>query len=429
MTYKKTIEFLYAQLPVFHRIGKAAYKEGLGNIIELDDYFGNPHRKFRSVHIAGTNGKGSVSHMLASVFMEAGFRTALYTSPHLKDFCERIRVNGKKIPRKQVAAFVENNMQVISKLHPSFFELSVAMAFDFFAQENVDIAIIETGLGGRLDSTNIIKPVLSVITNIGYDHMDLLGDTLPKIAFEKAGIIKLETGVVIGETQQETETVFRSAAEAASAAIHYADKTWRCKLGPGEPGCKFRSFVVENLQTNEELECRTPLTGEYQALNIQTVAAAWQYLKSSFNLDDGHLLKGIERSVVNTGLKGRWQVLGKKPLVICDTGHNKDGLTHVLKQVESTPKKELHMVVGFVSDKDLGGILTLFPRNARYYFTKAGVPRALNEEVLKESGGKYGLYGSAYPTVELAVSAAKENAREEDMIFIGGSTFVVAEIL
>ena len=429
MTYEETIEFLYGRLPAYHRIGKAAYKADLLNSLALDNYFGSPHRKFRSLHIAGTNGKGSVSHMVASVLQEAGYRTGLYTSPHLKDYRERIRINGEMIPEEYIVSFVERSRKVIESVNPSFFELSVAMAFDYFAAENVELAVIETGLGGRLDSTNIITPVVSVITNIGMDHTDLLGDTLVKIAAEKAGIIKGSVPVIMGESKAETDKVFREIAGELSCEIVFADKCYTCKLHDLNPLDGIRKYSLKDNRTEEELTGSTSLGGDYQSLNIQTVASVFELLKNSLSLSVENFREGVRNVVANTGLMGRWQILGNNPLTVCDTGHNKDGIEHVMKQVSNTEYKKLHMVIGFVNDKDLSQILPLLPADAKYYFTKASVERALDPVILTEKARKYGLSGSAFGNVPEALEAANNSAGPEDMIFIGGSTFVVADIL
>jgi dihydrofolate synthase / folylpolyglutamate synthase len=429
MTYKETIDFLYSQLPVYHRIGKAAYRANLDNTLALDNYFDHPHLKFRSVHIAGTNGKGSVSHMLASVFQEAGWKTGLYTSPHLKDYRERIRINGEMIPSEKVIAFVSDNIGIINDLKPSFFEMSVAMAFDYFAHEKVDIAVIETGLGGRLDSTNIIEPLLSVITNIGYDHMDLLGDTLGKIATEKAGIIKKNIPVVIGETQSETKEIFQNMASDSGSRIVFADKLYSCMLGDPDFISGQRRYMLTSNETGKVLAGKSALGGDYQARNIPVVAAAAGILKDAFSLTGTHIEIGIENVVRNTGLMGRWQILGSRPAIICDTGHNKEGLSYVLTQLAGMKASKIHMVIGFVSDKDLRLVLPLFPTDAAYYFTKAAVPRALDHNVLRVQAAEYGLRGEAFEKISDALGAAKERANAGDIIFIGGSTFVVAEVL
>ena len=429
MTYSQTLDFLFSQLPAYHRIGKAAYRNDLDNTILLDDYFGNPHLKYRTIHVAGTNGKGSVSHMIASVLQEAGYKTGLYTSPHLRDFRERIRVNGEMIPEKNVVDFVENHNEIIRSVKPSFFEMTVAMAFHYFAEAEVDVAVIEVGLGGRLDSTNIINPVLSVITNIGHDHMDLLGDTLEKVAVEKAGIIKGNTPVVISETQAETENIFINRAHELKSLISFADQEYECELYKNNLFDKERSFVMTHLSDHRMIHGTTTLAGDYQVKNLQAVFAVFDSLKGIIDISEKDILDGISHVVKNTGLSGRWQILRRSPLTICDTGHNKEGLEYVLGQLMQIPKSELHMVIGFVNDKDLASVLPLFPRSAKYYFTKAVVPRALNEEILKSEALKYGLTGNSFPDVKSALENAIINAKETDVIFIGGSTFVVAEVV
>jgi len=429
MTYQETVSYLYSLLPAYHRVGKPAYKGDLNNTLELDRLFGHPHSGYRTVHVAGTNGKGSVSHMIASVMQAAGWRTGLYTSPHLKDFRERIKVNGQMMGEDDVISFVEEHDALIRRVRPSFFELTVAMAFDWFARMEVDVAVVEVGMGGRLDSTNIITPELSVITNIGHDHMEFLGDTLAAVAGEKAGIIKEGVPVVIGETQDETEMVFRGRAEAMNAPVTFADSVFRCNLGRLSASRVMRSFRLTDLRNGEVLRGSTPLGGEAQQKNIQTVAAAVELLSGSFGLEREHFLAGMADVVSSTGLMGRWQVLARKPLTVCDTGHNREGLEYVMQQIASTPRNNLHMVIGFVSDKDLSSVLPLFPRDATYYFTRASVPRALDEKLLMTEAVKYGLTGDSYPSVAGALSAVRAAAGSDDMIFIGGSTFVVADAL
>lgn len=429
MTYHDTVNYLYSLLPAYHRIGKAAYKGNLDNTLELDSYFGHPHRRFRTVHVAGTNGKGSVSHMIASVLQEAGCRTGLYTSPHLKDFRERIKVNGLMIGEEDVISFVREHEVIIRKVQPSFFELTVAMAFDYFARMNVDVAVIEVGMGGRLDSTNIITPELSVITNIGHDHMEFLGETLAAVAGEKAGIIKEGVPVVIGEAHPETKNVFRERAEAVNAPLVFADRLFRCRLGRFYVNTAVRSYTVTDLRDGIAMRGTTPLGGIAQQKNIQTTAAAVDALSASFSLGREHFLKGVADVVMTTGLMGRWQVLSRSPLIVCDTGHNREGLEYVVRQIKGTPKHALHMVIGFVNDKDLSSVLPLLPRDAVYYFTKASVPRALDENLLKAMAEGYGLAGDAWPSVPVALDAARAAAGPKDMIFIGGSTFVVADAL
>ena len=429
MTYKETTDYLYSLLPAYHRIGKAAYKGDLNNTIELDSYFGHPHKKFRTLHVAGTNGKGSVSHMLASVLQEAGYRTGLYTSPHLRDFRERIRLDGQMISEEEVISFVEKHDQAVRRIEPSFFELTVAMAFDYFARMEADVAVVEVGMGGRLDSTNIITPVLSVITNIGHDHMEFLGDTLAAIAGEKAGIIKEGVPVVIGETQSETGDVFAAGAAQKNAPLSYADREFLCTLGKMNLKNGVREYKLQDLMTLVTTAGTTPLGGLAQQKNIQTVAAAVNIMSAPFGLTRDHFVKGVANVITSTGLMGRWQVLSDSPLTVCDTGHNREGLEYVVRQISLTPRKKLHMIIGFVNDKDLSLVLPLLPRDAAYYFTRASVPRALDEKVLLSEAGKYGLYGASYETVAAALEAARASAGDDDMIFIGGSTFVVAEVV
>ena len=429
MTYPETIDYLFSQLPAWHRIGKAAYKNDLHNSLVLDEHFDHPHRKYRTIHVAGTNGKGSVSHMIASVLQEAGYRTGLYTSPHLKDFRERIRIDGEKIPEDEVVRFVSENKEFIESLQPSFFEMSVALAFEYFAREKVDIAVIEVGLGGRLDSTNIITPLLSVITNIGHDHMDLLGDTIGKVAIEKAGIIKREIPVVISETDPLTKQIFISKANDYLSPLTFADERFECLPDRNYNMEGERKFEIADKLSGKNYSGYTPLGGDYQSKNIQALFAVFAALKGKIEIDEAIILNGIKNVVANTGLMGRWQVLGKMPLIVCDTGHNREGLEYVITQISRIAVSYRHIVLGFVNDKDLGSVLPLFPRDARYYFTKASVPRALNEEVLMTEAEKYGLTGDCFPDVKSALQAARENASESDLIFIGGSTFVVAEVL
>lgn len=429
MNYKDTIDFLYSRLPAYHRIGKAAYKNDLHNTLELDNYFGNPHRKYMTIHIAGTNGKGSVSHMAASILQEAGLKTGLYTSPHLKDFRERIRINGQMILKSEVAAFVKNHRAIIDAVRPSFFEMTVAMAFDYFARHKVDVAVIEAGLGGRLDSTNIISPVISVITNIGHDHMDLLGDTLEKVAVEKAGIIKKGIPVVVGESNPETSHVFDSAADNAGSELSFADIEQRCVLLDWVPSAGQRKYTVEELGTHIISSGTTPLAGDYQQKNLQTVYQVFKIIARNFGISGEIIREGILKTVKSTGLKGRWQILGRHPLIICDTGHNKEGLEYVMHQLNSLDYKKLHAVIGFVSDKDISSILPMFPKHACYYFTKAKVQRALDEYVLKEKAAAFGLAGECYPDVAEALNAARLKASPSDLIFVGGSTFIVAEVI
>lgn len=429
MTYQEALTILYDRLPAYHRIGKAAYKANLDNTLAMDEYFGHPHRHFKTVHIAGTNGKGSVSHLTASILQEAGLKTGLYTSPHLRDFRERIRINGNMIPEDNVAEFVEQHAEIMERLQPSFFELTMAMAFDYFAREGVDVAVVETGMGGRLDSTNIITPEVSVITNIGHDHMEFLGDTLQAVAMEKAGIIKEKVPVIIGETQPETEEVFKNRSAAAGSDICFADKMFKCSLGPLNTATCLRTFSVTNINTGKIIAGEMPLGGTYQKKNLQTVTALFDILKAKYALSDCHLLGGIRNVTGNTGFSGRWQILSSNPLTICDTGHNREGLEYVTGQLQALLKARMHMVIGFVNDKDVDSVLPLFPDDAMYYFTRASIPRAMDEKLLKRKAGEYGLNGQSYPTVKEAIKAAQGAAGFNDLIFIGGSTFIVAEAL
>ncbi len=429
MNYRKTIKFLYSQLPAYHRIGKPAYKDNLSNTLILDDHLNHPHSKYQTIHVAGTNGKGSVSHMIASVLQEAGYRTGLYTSPHLKDFRERIRVNGKMIPGKEVTSFVKDNEAIIQKAGPSFFEMTVAMAFDYFARENVEVAVIETGMGGRLDSTNIINPILSVITNIGYDHMDFLGTTLREIAIEKAGIIKKNIPVIIGETKNDIKDIFVSRAADSGSEISFADNNYECNLDEYSDCFRERQFKINDLSIGKEISGTIPLGGDYQFKNIQTLFQTISILKRTFDISESSVLTGLKNIVINTGIKGRWQILNTDPLIICDTAHNKEGLEYVLRQINAIPNTGLHIVIGFVNDKDTGSILPLFPPGARYYFTRASVPRALDEKILELQARKFRLTGNSYSSVRKALRAAKKKAARSDLIFIGGSTFVVAEVI
>jgi len=429
MDYKQTIDYLYTLLPAYHRIGKAAYKDNLDNTLALDRHFGHPHLNYKTIHIAGTNGKGSVSHILSSVLQEAGYCTGLYTSPHLKDFRERIRINGEMIPEDEVINFVEKHRKIIEEISPSFFELTVAMAFDYFARRNVDIAVVETGLGGRLDSTNIITPMISVITNVGHDHMDLLGNTLQKIALEKAGIIKENIPVVIGESLKETRDVFIEKARETDSGICFADEEFRCVIEDNPTGRGDWRFTVEKADRNEKVSGYTPLGGDYQSKNLQTVFCVCRHLEDNLNITQKAILKGIRDVIKNTGLKGRWQILKHNPLIICDTGHNFEGLQYTMKQIRRIPARSVHMVLGFVADKELSLIFPLLPSDAIYYFTRASVPRALDEKILQEKARAYGLKGNSYHTVAEALDEANSNASENDLIYIGGSTFVVAEVI
>ncbi|HRX31495.1 MAG TPA: folylpolyglutamate synthase/dihydrofolate synthase family protein [Tenuifilaceae bacterium] len=427
MNYQETIEYLYSSLPIFQRVGKAAYKADLGNTLALDEHFNHPHRKFKSIHIAGTNGKGSTSHMTAAILQKAGYKVGLYTSPHLRDFRERIRINGEMIPKDEVTEFVNLNKDFFDKLKPSFFEMTVALAFNYFAKENIDIAVVEVGLGGRLDSTNIINPMISIITNIGLDHTDLLGDTLEKIAVEKAGIIKPNVPVIIGSTQPETTNVFKNKAKENNASITFADQVVTVK-NYIPISDNLQRFEMEYKGNNLNIE--TDLLGHYQRFNIPPVLVCVDLLKEmGMNIPDSSIYEGLKTVKSTTGLMGRWQILGKNPTIVCDTGHNTDGIKLVTEQIQKATFKNLHMVIGMVADKNIDGILALLPKNAIYYFTQAKIPRALNSLKLKEKAETFDLKGKAYSSVSDAFAAAKKAASNSDLIFVGGSTFIVAEVV
>jgi dihydrofolate synthase/folylpolyglutamate synthase len=405
MNYQDTINWMFQQLPMYQNKGKSAYKEDLSNTYLLSKYLGDPQKEFKSVHVAGTNGKGSTSHMLASVLQEAGYKVGLYTSPHLKDFRERIRINGRVVSKQFVIGFIKRNKSFFEANNLSFFEMTVGMAFDYFAKQEVDLAIIEVGLGGRLDSTNIITPEVSIITNIGYDHMQFLGNTLKKIAAEKAGIIKENIPVVIGETQKEIKSVFEEKAKINSAEIYYADQ-----------------LIDKALETD--------LKGSYQSNNIKTAMQAVKILKNrGYNISNFNVRKGLLNVVKNTGLLGRWQVINKSPKIICDTAHNKEGLSYVMKQLLAENYDELHIVFGVVSDKDLNTIIPLLPKKATYYFCKPNIQRGLDADELRNIFEENKLFGSSFTSVNNALKAAKTNAKKNDVIYVGGSTFVVAEII
>lgn len=431
MNYNDTLDYLFTRLPMFQRSGPAAYKNTLENTIRLDVFYGHPHKFFKTIHVAGTNGKGSVSHMLASVLQSAGYRTGLYTSPHLKDFRERIRINGEMISEQFVVDWVKkykiNNE--MWKIEPSFFELTVALAFDYFRQQNVNIAVIEVGLGGRLDSTNIISPEVSIITNIGLDHVNLLGDTIEKIAIEKAGIIKENTPVVIGTTQSETKMVFEKIAVDNSAPVFFADAEYNVLYSMiGLDGKQI--VAVENKGQTVYHGLKLDLTGAYQKKNLPAVLKSIEILKEKgWNITEESVYNGLQSTIKNTSLFGRWQVIGNNPLIICDTGHNEDGIKAVVEQIKNTPFKKLHFVFGTVADKNPVKILQLLPKDAVYYFTRADIPRAMNEQELAQKAAEFGLKGKSFSWVPDALKAAKNKASINDLIIVGGSTFVVAEIL
>ncbi|MFN3555337.1 MAG: bifunctional folylpolyglutamate synthase/dihydrofolate synthase [Bacteroidales bacterium] len=432
MTYQQTLDYLYAQLPMFHRIGPAAYKANLDNTIALAKHLGNPERKFKTVHVAGTNGKGSVSHMLASVFQEAGYKTGLCTSPHLKDFRERFRINGAMISKEFVTDFVSHHKTFFESIQPSFFEMTIAMAFDWFARQGVDIAIIETGLGGRLDSTNIILPVLSVLTNVGYDHVNLLGNTLQAIAREKAGIIKQGVPVVVGKCRPEVMSVFEEVAAVMSSGLTRSEET--CRISQPSYVMEDHARLVKGVLSGSgmELPFECPLSGSYQLENICTVATAVEVIRQGgeFVLTHDHLVAGLRNVIRNTSLMGRWQILNHDPLVICDTGHNEDGIRSILENISITPHEHLHFVLGMMNDKDVEGILKLLPtQSATYYFCKPDVPRGLDTFLLAAKAADAGLIGQGYLSVKEALRAAMASAGKHDLVFVGGSTFVVAEVV
>ncbi len=456
MNYQQTLEFLYEQLPMYQRTGQAAYKANLNNTLKLDRHLGHPHHRFKSIHVAGTNGKGSVSHMLASVLQSAGYKTGLYTSPHLLDFRERIRVDGEMVPEDFVASFVADHRDLIEVVQPSFFELTVAMAFDYFAGLKVDVAVIEVGLGGRLDSTNIIKPDLSIITNISLDHTALLGDNLEAIAREKGGIIKENTPVVVGRRQPETTKIFSEIAAKMKSQLIFAGNLYQVSsatsMAEGQMvnvGLLSEILTSPSFRASPEMKSgkavqlwqeeqggrlsgnyMLPLAGHYQQENLVTVLTSVGILRQTgYQISQEALHAGIENVVKLTGLAGRWQKIGEKPLIICDTAHNSDGIRRVVSQIKKLSYKKLRIVVGVVNDKDIDTMLSLLPSQAAYYFTKAVIPRALDDEVLMQKAARYGLRGNAFGQVKTALKAATADSSPDDLIFIGGSSFVVAEAL
>lgn len=431
LNYQQTLDYLFSQLPMFQRIGAAAYKADLTNTIAICKLLGNPENKFKSIHIAGTNGKGSTSHYLASVLQSAGYKVGLYTSPHLKDFRERIKINGNMIPEQFVIDFVEKYKTDFEKIQPSFFEMTVGLAFEYFASQQVDIAIIETGLGGRLDSTNVIQPLLSIITNISIDHVMFLGNTLEKIAEEKAGIIKPKTPIIIGETTNETKAVFLKKAKEQAAPILFADSIFKIKnIHQMNAGRLLLNMDVEKNGQLLYIDLKSELLGLYQQKNIPTVLLAIEQLIAvGFIITKEQQIEGIEYVVRNTGLMGRWQVISLQPLVIADTGHNEAGINEVVAQLQQTPHKHLHFVLGMVNDKDISAVLSLLPKTATYYYCRANIPRAMDASLLKNLAQKRGLNGTIYSTVLSALDAAKTNAQQGDLIIIAGSTFTVAEVL
>lgn len=408
LTYKETLEWMFAQLPMYQKIGGAAYKKDLQATLDMMKYLNHPEVGFKSIHVAGTNGKGSVSHMLASIFQEAGYKTGLYTSPHLRDFRERIKINGKMIPESEVTNFINAHASFLKSEKLSFFEMTVGLAFEYFRKEKVAVAIIETGMGGRLDSTNVIRPEVSVITNIGLDHIQFLGNSPAEIAAEKAGIIKYKIPVVIGEENEETLPVFIKTANAQEAPLILAEKDETYKIN----------------------EITLDLKGDYQQKNLKTVLSAIKILQDlNWKLPEVAVVNGLSHVVRNTGLLGRWQQLQDCPKVICDTGHNKEGLKWVVNQLRKEKYDKLHIVLGVVSDKDLNQILPLFPKDAIYYFCKPDIPRGMSAELLKDAARPFALEGKAYATVQEAYQNALKKAAPEDLVFVGGSTFVVAEVI
>lgn len=406
MTYLDTVNWMFQQLPMYQNQGKTAYKANLDNTLQFVEHLHHPESNFKSIHVAGTNGKGSTSHMLASILQESGYKVGLYTSPHLKDFRERIKINGKEISEAFVVDFIIKHQSFFESHFLSFFEMTVGMAFDYFSKEKVDIAVIEVGMGGRLDSTNVITPQVSVITNIGLDHTQFLGHTMGAIAFEKGGIIKPNVPVVIGETQPETKDVFKTLAKERHSEIRFADQ----------------EEIVKDYESD--------LKGEYQIKNRKTVLSAIDVLRyKGFEISEEALVRGFKKVIKNTGLHGRWEVLQMQPKLICDTAHNKEGLTYAMAQLRKEDYAQLHMVFGVVNDKDVSSVLPLLPKKAIYYFCKPNIPRGLNAEDLKNIFIANGFVGNAYNSVEDALKAAKQNAAKEDVIYVGGSTFVVAEII
>ena len=416
MNYSESISFLYAQLPVFHREGAKAYKPGLGNIEALCELMGNPERSFKSLHIAGTNGKGSSSHFMASILQENGYKVGLYTSPHLHSFTERIKTNGIQVAEEWVADFVTNHQHLIEKVRPSFFEWTVIMAFTYFQEQQVDYAIIETGLGGRLDSTNIILPLACLITNISFDHQDLLGDTLEKIASEKAGIIKSQIPVTISEKQAESSDVFIAKASSVNAPLQFAEEVVSA------------SDFTFTSPTWGEMKVNSPYKGHYQQKNIRGVLAWCEQIQTIIPLEGAKIKTGIEQTRINTGLKGRWEILGENPKIIADTGHNQNGIKEIMQQIKQEEFDHLTIILGMVADKDIDSVLSLFPSEASYYFSQANNPRALSAVELQKLAATKGLLGKVIPNVNEAIALAKLNSKPTDGILICGSTYLIGEI-
>jgi len=427
MTYQETLDYLYTTLPMFSRIGAAAFKKDLTNTLEISEALGNPHKRFTSIHIAGTNGKGSVSHMLAAVLQTANYKTGLYTSPHLKDFRERIKVNGEMCDEDFIVTFVEKVKPLIEKIQPSFFEITVAMAFSYFAEQNVDVAVVEVGLGGRLDSTNIITPELCVITNIGFDHMNMLGDTLEKIAYEKAGIIKGNIPVIIGETFPETKPVFEKVAKEKNAPLIFAGNN-RYAADWNHNHNQLNVTVVEK-EKDEHITYRLDLPGIYQRKNLVTVLETIKCLqKKGWKIEDEQIHKGLSQAKKITGLHGRWEVIHQKPTVVLDVAHNVDGIKQLVEQIELSTYNDLHIIIGMVKDKEIEKILEQLPKFAKYYFTKAQIPRALPTTELALKAARLELKGNIYNDVNTALKEALQHANEEDLIIVCGSVFLVGEL-
>jgi dihydrofolate synthase / folylpolyglutamate synthase len=423
MNYSETVEYLYKSAPLFQQIGKDAYKAGLDNTNALDEHFGHPHKSFKTIHIGGTNGKGSCSHTLAAILQSSGLKVGLYTSPHLVSFRERIRVNGIPIPGQYVVNFVDSERHFFEPLHPSFFELATAMAFRFFADEQVDVAVVEVGMGGRLDCTNIISPDISIITNISLDHTQFLGSTLAEIAGEKAGIIKFQTPVVIGETTPETHDVFKDKAKSMQAPLYFAeDNACVNSVRVQDAGLVYQTSKISNLYGE--------LGGLYQIKNTNTILTALRVLQEKgYTISEDHIRNGFAHVCELTGLMGRWQQLDINPLIVCDTGHNVGGFQYLVKQLNMQKCKTLRIVIGMVSDKDINGVLSLLPQNAVYYFTQASVKRALPATDFAEMAFHHGLHGNIYSSVSEAFKCAKKESDKDDFIFVGGSSFIVSDLL
>jgi dihydrofolate synthase/folylpolyglutamate synthase len=433
MTYSETINYLFNSLPMFHRIGAAAYKANLDTTLKLDEIFNHPHTKFKSVHVAGTNGKGSVSHIIASILQSAGYKVGLYTSPHLTDFRERIKINGQEIPENEVVQFVEKYKSVFDELHPSFFEMTVALAFDYFAGQKIDVAVVEVGLGGRLDSTNIISPILSVITNIGFDHTEFLGKTIAEIASEKAGIIKHQIPVIVGERNDESATVFLEKAMRENAEIIFASQCAKVNNIMQYDTCQEFEISISdcNFAAFDNTKIKLDLLGNYQQKNIITALVAIAALQKNnlLQISNDAIFTGFANAAKNTGLRGRWQILSKNPLTICDTGHNAHGLNLSMAQLKSVKRNKLFFVFGIVGDKDLDSILPFLPQEAFYIFTNAYIPRAMPAADLAQRCIAANLQGETVPNVNDALCYAQKSAQKDDLIFIGGSTYVVAEVI